>query len=193
MNDHYIARNMKETSWKRWILCITSLYHIFLESIYDGETEQESCQNFFFLIYVQLHQVFVAAQRIFDLRGGAQDLQLQHVGSSFPDQRSNLGPLHWEHGVLATGPPGKSPLSCQNFNSTKFSLDQPGCSLFHPLTPKLDSSERVQMKDHKIETQIRNIFDAMICVIQISDWEWWSLFSVEQGNHGLEQTVTPSC
>ena len=25
-----------------------------------------------------------------------------------PDQRSKLGPLHWEHGVLATGPPGKS-------------------------------------------------------------------------------------
>ena len=26
----------------------------------------------------------------------------------FPDQRSNPGPLHWECGVLATGPPGKS-------------------------------------------------------------------------------------
>ena len=26
----------------------------------------------------------------------------------FPDQGSYLGPLHWEHGVLATGPPGKS-------------------------------------------------------------------------------------
>ena len=27
----------------------------------------------------------------------------------FPDQGSNPGPLHWERGVLATGPPGKSP------------------------------------------------------------------------------------
>ena len=27
-----------------------------------------------------------------------------------PDQGSNPGPLHWEHEVLATGPPGKSPL-----------------------------------------------------------------------------------
>ena len=27
----------------------------------------------------------------------------------FPDQGSNPGPLHWEHRVLATGPPGKSP------------------------------------------------------------------------------------
>ena len=26
----------------------------------------------------------------------------------FPDQGSNLGPLHWEHGVLATGPLRKS-------------------------------------------------------------------------------------
>ena len=26
----------------------------------------------------------------------------------FPNQGSNLGPLHWEHGVLAAGPPGKS-------------------------------------------------------------------------------------
>ena len=34
-----------------------------------------------------------------------------------PDQGLNLGSLHWEHGVLVTGPPGKSPnrlskLSC---------------------------------------------------------------------------------
>ena len=29
-------------------------------------------------------------------------------GIYFPDQGSNLGPLHWEHGVLAIGPPGKS-------------------------------------------------------------------------------------
>ena len=26
----------------------------------------------------------------------------------FPDQGLNLGPLNWEHGVLAIGPPGKS-------------------------------------------------------------------------------------
>ena len=33
----------------------------------------------------------------------------EHVGSLSPHQGSNPGPLHWEHGVLATGPPGKSP------------------------------------------------------------------------------------
>lgn len=26
------------------------------------------------------------------------------IRSSFPDKESNLCPLHWEHGVLATGP-----------------------------------------------------------------------------------------
>ena len=31
-----------------------------------------------------------------------------HVGSQFPDQESNLQPLHWQHRVLTTGPPGKS-------------------------------------------------------------------------------------
>ena len=30
-------------------------------------------------------------------------------GVCFPDQGSNLGPLPWECGALATGPPGKSP------------------------------------------------------------------------------------
>ena len=32
----------------------------------------------------------------------------RHVGSWFPNQGSNPCPMHWEHGVLTTGPPGKS-------------------------------------------------------------------------------------
>ena len=44
---------------------------------------------------------------------GTWDLWLQQVGSNhlltkFFDQGSNLSPLHWKHGVLATGPPEKS-------------------------------------------------------------------------------------
>ena len=31
------------------------------------------------------------------------------IYSYFPDPGSNLEPLHWEHGVLATEPPGESP------------------------------------------------------------------------------------
>ena len=30
-------------------------------------------------------------------------------GLYFPDQGPNSGPLQWDHGVLATGQPGKSP------------------------------------------------------------------------------------
>lgn len=31
-----------------------------------------------------------------------------HVGSQFPNQGSNLQPLHWNCGGLTTAPPGKS-------------------------------------------------------------------------------------
>ena len=33
---------------------------------------------------------------------------VEACGIEFPNQGSNLGPLQWESGVLATGPPGKS-------------------------------------------------------------------------------------
>ena len=36
-----------------------------------------------------------------------------------PQPGLNLGPLHWEHRVLATGPPGKS---LHIFNFTEFHL-----------------------------------------------------------------------
>ena len=36
-------------------------------------------------------------------------------GIHFPDQGSNPGPLHWEHRVLATGPPGNAPPSDLHF------------------------------------------------------------------------------
>ena len=32
-------------------------------------------------------------------------------GIKFPDQGSNLGSLHWDYEFLATGPPGKSPVT----------------------------------------------------------------------------------
>ena len=46
------------------------------------------CFNIY--LFIWLCQVLVAA-----------------CGILFPDQGLNLGPLHWEHGVLATGPPRK--------------------------------------------------------------------------------------
>ena len=32
---------------------------------------------------------------------------MQHVGSQFPNQGSNLYPTHWKHGVLTTRLTGK--------------------------------------------------------------------------------------
>ena len=48
--------------------------------------------------------VFLVACRTFS----CSDLFVVACGIQFPDQGLNLGPLHWEHGVLATGPPGKT-------------------------------------------------------------------------------------
>ena len=39
---------------------------------------------------------------------------MEYVGSWFPDQGSNTKLMHWKHGVLTTGLPGKSPL-CLTF------------------------------------------------------------------------------
>ena len=39
----------------------------------------------------------------------ARELLVAAWGTWFPDQGSDLGPAHWDHGVLATGPLGKSP------------------------------------------------------------------------------------
>ena len=33
---------------------------------------------------------------------------VRHLGSHFPDQGLNPCPVQWKHGVLTTGPPGKS-------------------------------------------------------------------------------------
>ena len=43
--------------------------------------------------------IVVAARRFFSVAA---------YGIEFPDQGSNPGPLHWQLGVLATEPPGKS-------------------------------------------------------------------------------------
>ena len=58
------------------------------------------------------------------------DFQLRHSDSQlwracriqFPDQGLNPGPLHWEYGVLPTGPPGKS--LCDIFNISMLHLFQ---------------------------------------------------------------------
>ena len=68
---------------------------------------------------------FILKTFIFMYLFGCTSSQLQYMGYSvlavackllvvaygipFPNQGLNLGSLHWENGVLATGPPGNSP------------------------------------------------------------------------------------
>ena len=59
-----------------------------------------------FLFIFWLHRVLVAARGIFV---AAFKLLVVACGIQFPDQGSNPGLLDWEHRVLATGHPGKSP------------------------------------------------------------------------------------
>ena len=67
------------------------------------------------ILFLKILFIYLA---VLGLSCSTQDLRssLWHTGSlvvecgiQFPDQGSNLGPLHSEHGVLATGPSGKSP------------------------------------------------------------------------------------
>ena len=47
---------------------------------------------------------------LYQVSSVACELLVAACGIWYPNQGLNQGPLHWEHGVLATGPPGKSPL-----------------------------------------------------------------------------------
>ena len=59
-------------------------------------------------VFIWLLRVLVIACGIFNLCFSMQALLDAACGIQFPDQGSNPGPRHWQHGVLATGPPGKS-------------------------------------------------------------------------------------
>ena len=55
----------------------------------------------FLKIFIYLAVPGLAAHKMFNL--------CCNMWAQSPDQGLNLGPLHWDCGVLATGPPGKSP------------------------------------------------------------------------------------
>ena len=80
------------------------------------------CQHLLFsffniFLFIWLIRVLVAACGILNVRCIivackhlviSYELLIASFGIQFPDLGSNLGPLHWEPGVLATGPRGKS-------------------------------------------------------------------------------------
>ena len=71
-----------------------------------------------FILYpcIGLHLVFVVACGVFVV---ACRLLAVACGIQFPNQGLNLGPLHWERGVLATRPPGKSPFGTLNIQTSQ--------------------------------------------------------------------------
>ena len=73
-------------------------------------------------LHSSLQQVGSFSRGMWDLVYGKLTLS-SSMRDLVPDQRSNTDPLHWEHGVLATGPPGRSLAST-------FSLSL-ACSLAH--------------------------------------------------------------
>ena len=68
-------------------------------------------------------------RRIFDLCCSVEDLLVVACRIEFSDQELKLSPLHWEHSVLATGPPGKS----QNEFFLKLSQSKRNLRKFHSL------------------------------------------------------------
>ena len=79
--------------WTFLLVSVSFFPHPF--SAYVSENEIFIFKQYSF---IWLHQAFVAAW----------ELIVVTCGISFPDQGLNPGPLHWEHEIFTTGPPGKS-------------------------------------------------------------------------------------
>ena len=65
------------------------------------------------MVFYRLEKVYIVFCAVlrcstWDLLAAVCKLLVATRGLQFPDQGSNPGPLHWEHGVLATGQPVKS-------------------------------------------------------------------------------------
>ena len=101
-----------------------SVYNVISSANSDSFSSSQFKKKKNLLIYLVV-LVFVVSHRIFDLRSGMQgvlvvtcEFLVVACGIQFPDLGLNLGPLHWEPRVLATGPPGKSPFPiCMPFIS----------------------------------------------------------------------------
>ena len=127
-----------------------------------------------FIYLFWLPWVLVAARGIFVVvrRQLVAECRIQ-----FPDQGSNPGPLHWEHGVLTTGPPGKAPffiLLISTHMST--SLGPPGKSQLTPISRLLITAAKSLLPCEVTYSQ----------VLVIRTWTffsfWWrgALFSPKQ-------------
>ena len=135
MNFHALA-SLKESYWlpcaKQETLTLRENFNPNSQRTLNGHgmlSSQASKYNysiiscFCFYLFIRLPWVLAVAQGVFDLHCSNQDLllvacKLLHAACKFPaearavqfpDWGQNLGPLHWEHRLVATAPPGKSP------------------------------------------------------------------------------------
>ena len=83
-------------------------------------TEQNLINQKKLCLFVCLKYLFIYLAAL-GLSCGMQESLVVAHGIQFPDQGSNLGPLHWALKVLATGPPGKSWKLCFSLDWTVWS------------------------------------------------------------------------
>ena len=93
--------------WSQWMF---AFFPFFWDLQLQGLSEFTGLLIFLFLkklfLFIWLGWTLVMVHWIFSC--SMWILPVAASGIWFPDQGSNPGPLHWEHRVLATGPPGKS-------------------------------------------------------------------------------------
>ena len=81
----------------------------FAVAVFVGFALIASAFGGFFLIFIWLHQVLVAACWIFNLCFGGMETLSCGRWDLVPWPGLKLGPLHWEFAILAMGPPWKAP------------------------------------------------------------------------------------
>ena len=88
------------------------------------------------------------------------------VGSSFPDQGLNPCALHWKHGVLTSGMPGRSALPLKSHLHYRFALATASC--FHGLCTHYSLSLNCLPQIHPSSTFLPppSLYSSCLCVRQ---------------------------
>ena len=120
-------------------------YNFFLQYVIRLKLLQ--LNTFFFLIYLA----------VLDLHCSMRASQFQHMGSNSLTRDQIWAVLHWEHGILPTGPPGKS------LNSY---FDGRTCAVF--------SCQNSSIKKIIIRaTHYYIIIFQLLILLFFGDWKWY--------------------
>lgn len=82
-----------------------------------------------------------------------RELLVGAYGILFPNQESNMGPLHWEYEVLAVGPPGKSHHTYSFFLSENNPIWQVGEILIIPVYTEETDPQVIWLKWRYVSNQ----------------------------------------